>query len=82
MRNNGRISAILSHETSLRISASKTTVLSTQPRSGAQHVITPGGVPLEEVESFKYLGPSFTATGQTKDKSVAGLAFRKAFSHG
>ncbi len=27
-----------------------------------------GGVLLEEVESFKYLGFSFTATGQAKDE--------------
>ncbi len=60
----------------LRINASKTKVMSTQPRPGAQHVITLGGVPLEEVESFKYLGSSFTATGQTKDEisGMIGLA--------
>ncbi len=40
----------------LRINASKTTVISTQPRFGAQHVITLGGVPLEEVESFEFFG--------------------------
>ncbi len=42
--------------------------MSTQPRSGAQHVITLGGVPLEEVESFKYWGSTFTATGRAKDE--------------
>ncbi len=47
----------------LRINASKTKVMSMQPRSGAQHVIALGGVPLVEVESFKYFGSSFTATG-------------------
>ncbi len=52
----------------LWINASKTKVMSTQPRFGAQHVITLGGVPLEEVESFKYLGSSFTATGQAEDE--------------
>ncbi len=52
----------------LRINASKAKVMSTQPRFETQHVITLGGVPLEEVESFKYLGSSFTATGQAKDK--------------
>ncbi len=55
--------------------------MSTQPRSGAQHVITLGSLPLEEVESFKYLASSFTATGQAKDEiSVRiGLA-RSAFT--
>ncbi len=37
----------------LRINASKTKVLSTQPDPGTQHTINLGGVPLEEVESFK-----------------------------
>ncbi len=41
--------------------------MSTHPRSGAQHVIALGGVPLEEVDSSKYLGSSFTATGHVKD---------------
>ncbi len=42
--------------------------MSGQPRAGAQHVITIGGVTLEMVEAFKYLGLSFTATGQEKDE--------------
>ncbi len=56
-------------------------MMSTQPRSGAQHVITLGGIPLEEVESFKYLGSSLTATGQAKDEISGriGLA-RSAFT--
>ncbi len=55
--------------------------MSTQSHSGAQRVITLGGVPLEEVESFKYLGSSFTETGQAKDEIIGriGLA-RSAFS--
>ncbi len=52
----------------LRINASKTKVMSTQPRPGTQHAINLGGVPLEEVQSFKYMGSSFTATGQAKDE--------------
>ncbi len=62
----------------LRINASKTKVMSTQPCSGALHDITLGGVPLGEVESFKYLGSSFTATGQAKDE-ISGLP-RSAFT--
>ncbi len=46
----------------LRINASKMKAMSSLPGSGAQHTITLGGVPLEEVESFKYLGSFFTAT--------------------
>ncbi len=55
--------------------------MSTQSRAGAQHVTTLGGVPLEEVESLKYVGSSFTATGQAKDEISGriGLA-RSAFS--
>ncbi len=52
----------------LRINAFKTKVMSTLPRPGAQHVITLGDVPLEEVETFKYLGSSVMATGQAKDE--------------
>ncbi len=65
----------------LRINAAKTKVMSTQPSPGAQYVITLGGVPLEEVESFKYLGSSFTATAQAKDEigGRIGLA-RSAFT--
>ncbi len=64
-----------------RIDASKTKVMSTQPRPGTQHTINLGGMPLEEVESFKYLGFSFTATGQAKDEISGriGLA-RSAFA--
>ncbi len=47
----------------LRINASKTKVISTQSRPGTQHTIHLGGVLLEKVESYKYLGSSFTATG-------------------
>ncbi len=55
--------------------------MSTQPRPGTQHTINLGGVPLEEVESFRYLGSSFTATGQAKDEISGriGLA-RSAFA--
>ncbi len=51
----------------LWINASKTKVMSTQPRPGAQHV------PLVEVESLEYLGSSFTATGQAKDEISASI---------
>ncbi len=54
--------------------APKTKVTSTQPRPGTHHTIHLGGV-LLEVESFKYLGSSFTATGQAKDK-ISGLIGR------
>ncbi len=51
----------------LLINASKTKVISTQPRSWAQHFITLGGFPLDEVYSFKYcLVSAFTATGHAK----------------
>ncbi len=65
----------------LRINATKTKVMSTRPRPGAQHIIDLGGVPLEEVVSFKYLSTSFTATGQAKDEISGriGLA-RSAFA--
>ncbi len=65
----------------LRISASKTKVISTQLHSGTQNTISPYGLPLEVVESFKYLGSSFTATGQAKDEisGRVGLA-RSAFA--
>ncbi len=46
----------------LRINASNTKVLSTQPRPGPEHTIHLDGVLLEKVKSFKYMGPSFTAT--------------------
>ncbi len=54
---------------------------STQPRLGTQHTIHPSGVLLEEVESFKYLGSSFTATDQAKDK-ISGriILARSAFT--
>ncbi len=49
--------------------------------SGAQHVITLGGLSLKEVESFKYLGSSFTATGQAKDEISGRIGFaRSAFT--
>ncbi len=52
-----------------------------QPRPGTQHIIHLGGVLLEEVESLKYLGSSFTATGQAKDEISGGLGFaRSAFA--
>ncbi len=47
----------------LRINASKTKVLSTQPRLGTQHTI----IFMEEDESSKYLCSSFTVTSQAKD---------------
>ncbi len=52
----------------LRINASKTKVMSTQPRPGTQHTINLDGTALEEVESFKYLCFSCTATGQARDE--------------
>ncbi len=65
----------------LRINASKTKVMSTQPRPGAQHVITLGGVPLAEVAAFKHVGPSFTATGQAKDEITGRMGrARSAFT--
>ncbi len=65
----------------LWINASKTKVMSTQPRPGIQHIINLGGVPLEEVESFKYLGSYSTAAAQAKDEISGriGLA-RSAFA--
>ncbi len=64
------------------INASKTQILSMQPCPGTQHTINLGGVLAEEVDSFKYLGSSFTATGQSKDEISGriGLA-RSAFAH-
>ncbi len=65
----------------LRINSSKTKVMSTQLRPGTQHTINLGGVPLEEVESFKYLCSSFTATGQAKDEISGSIGLvRSAFA--
>ncbi len=65
----------------LRINASKTKVMSTQPRPGTQHTIHLGSVLLEEVESFKYLGSSFTTTGKAKDEMSRRLGLaRRAFA--
>ncbi len=65
----------------LRINASKTKVMSVQTRPGTQHTINLGGVPLEEVESFKYLDSSFAATGQAKDELSGGIGLaRSAFA--
>ncbi len=58
----------------LRINASKTKAMSTQPRSGTQQSINLGGVLLEEVESLNYLGSSLTAIGHVKGESAEGLA--------
>ncbi len=46
----------------------------------SQHTTNLGGVALEEVESFKYMGSFFTVTGQAKDEISGriGLA-RSAF---
>ncbi len=43
--------------------------MSTQSRPETQHTINLGGALLEEVESFKYLGSSFTAAGQARDET-------------
>ncbi len=51
--------------------------MSTQPGSGAQHVIALGGLPLEEVDSFRYLGSSFSAKDEIGGR--IGLA-RSAFT--
>ncbi len=48
----------------LRINVAKTKVLSAQVTASQQRQIFLEGVPLEEVAAFKYLGASFTATGE------------------
>ncbi len=58
----------------LRINASKTKVISTQSCPGAQHTIHLGGVLLEEVESFKYLGSSFLLTYLGRHSPGSGCA--------
>ncbi len=65
----------------LLINASKTKVMPKQPRPGTQHTIHFGGVLLDDIESFKYLGSSFAAPGQAKDEISGriGLA-RSAFT--
>ncbi len=65
----------------LRINASKTKVMSTQPHQGTQHTIQLDGVLLAEVKSFKYLGSFFTATGQAKDETSGRIDLaRSAFT--
>ncbi len=54
----------------LHINAAKTKVLSAQVTASQQRQLFPEGVPLAEDAAFKYLGTSFTATGQ----AVQGIA--------
>ncbi len=65
----------------LPINASKTKVMSKQSRTRTQHTINLGGVLQKEVESFKYLGSSFTVTGQAKDEISGRIGLpRSAFA--
>ena len=48
----------------LCINTSKTKIMDSHPTPDAQRPITLDGIPLEEVDNFKYLGSSFLATGQ------------------
>ncbi len=62
----------------LRINASKTKVLSANVDPLLHQVINVGGEPLEEVSSFKYLGASFTATGQAFGEIKARINVERA----
>ncbi len=62
----------------LRINAAKTKVLSAQMSPSSRGTIILDGVPLEEVSSFKYLGASFTATGQAVDEIAARINLARA----
>ncbi len=59
----------------LRTNASKTRVMSTQPRPGTQHTINLGGVLPDDVDSFKYLN-STRQLVSLRMKSAEGLALR------
>ncbi len=62
----------------LRINAAKTKVLSAQMNPSSRGTIILDGVPLEEVASFKYLGASFTATGQAVGEIAARINLERA----
>ncbi len=62
----------------LRINAAKTKVLSAQMYPSSRGTITLAGVSLEEVLSFKYLGASFTATGQVVGEIAARINLARA----
>ncbi len=66
----------------LRNNAAKTKVLSANVATSHQRQFFLEGVPLEEAAAFKYLGASFTATGQAVQEiesriNSARLAFNR-----
>ncbi|CAE1325367.1 unnamed protein product [Acanthosepion pharaonis] len=52
----------------MKINASKTKIFSANFSLSDRVAVTLDGEAVEEVESFKYLGANFTATGQAKDE--------------
>lgn len=62
----------------MKINASKTKVLSANIPPAERLAVTLNGETVEEVEQFKYLGATFTATGQGKDEIAIRISRARA----